>query len=454
MGFFDLFYTTIPTAKPAEPFKQKASSAPIVYPLIGTGGINWLTDNATQYVNAYTTNNNVYSIIKQITDKIAAVPFYLYTIEKDKQKEFKRYKSFNSSNNLMSVEAFRCKTTSMKEVDNHIIMNLLENPNPKQGWSDFVKEALGYKLLTGNAYIYGSKPEFGQNTDKIVGLTALPSQLMNIVSNNTDVEYYNLAGSNQRLEKENILHMKYWNPDYSTSMNQYGMSPLRAGLKVLALNNEAYKAQGDIMANRGAYGMLGAAGDALPEQLEQLKNKFKNAETGEILITSQELKWTQFGQPSDELQILESMGLNLRDLCNLYGFPSLLMGDDSQKTYSNYEQAVKSMIFNCVVPLITELRDNLNKWLVPAYSKAEGKQYYIDFDISVLPELATDMDKLVNQLNLQYWLTPNEKRAAVKYGTLPDPAMDKIYIPQTLVPIEDQGISLNTDPNQDLSDYQ
>jgi len=422
MGFFDLlFYKTTP-----EPIQKKAASAPIVYPLMGTGGVQWYNDNPTQYItNGYASNPIVYSIVKQISDKIAAVPFYLYTVEKDKHKDFKRYKSFNTSNNLMSTEAFKCKASSMKEVDSHAIMNILEQPNPTQGWSDFVKEVVGYKLVTGNSYVYGSKPEFGKNIDKIVSLTCLPAQLMNIVAVNNQVDYYNLSGSNQRLEKENVLHLKYWNPDFSSSMNVYGMSPLRAGLKVMALNNEAYKAQAEILANKGAHGFLSAE-DALPEQLEQLKDKFKNAETGEILITSQEMNWTQVGQPTDELQILESMGLNLRDLCNLYGFPSLLMGDDNQKTYSNYEQAVKSMIFNCVVPLITELRDNLNKWLVPAYSKAEGRQYYIDFDITVLPELAEDMDKLVSQLNAQYWLTPNEKREAVKYGTLPDPAMDKV----------------------------
>lgn len=453
MGFFQYFN---PFTKASEPVTtQKAQSTPITYPLIGTGGMNWFTDNSTQYItNGYTSNPVIYSIVKQISDKIAAVPFYLYTIEKDKQKDFKRYKSFSTSNNLMSVEAFRCKSSSMKEVDSHAIMNILEQPNPTQGWSDFVKEVVGYKLVTGNSYIYGAKPEFGVNKDKIVSLTALPAQLINIISTNNTIDYYNLAGSNQKLEKENILHLKYWNPDYSSSQNVYGMSPLRAGLKVMALNNEAYKAQGSVMANRGAYGMLSANGTESPEQMEQLKDKFKNAEVNEILITSSDLKWTQFGAPSDELQILESMDINLRDLCNIYSFPSLLLGNTNDKTYSNYSEASKQMVFNTCVPLLTELRDNLNKWLVPAYSKADGKQYYIDFDITVLPELAQNINELIQQLEKQYWLTPNEKRAAVKYGTLSDPSMDKIYIPSTLVPIEDQSINLNTDPNQNLSDYQ
>jgi HK97 family phage portal protein len=453
MGLFSTFFKF--QAAP-ELIQTKAVSAPVYYPITGHGGVNWLTDNATQYVNAYLTNNNVTSIVKQITDKVAAVPFYLYEVEKTKQKDFKRYKSFSTSNNLLSVEAFKCKSSSMKEVDSHVIMDILDQPNPKQGWSDFVKEATGYKLITGNSYIFGTKPaDFSPNKNKIIGLSILPSQLMNIVTSaNGDVDYFHLAGSNERWPKENILHLKYWNPDYSSANNQYGMSPLRSGLRVIALNNEAYKSQAEILANKGAHGFLGANEAVGQEVLDELKARFQTAKNGEILVTSQPMTWTQIAQPADELQILESMDINLRDLCNLYGFPSLLLGNTQDKTYSNYETAVKSMIFNCVVPLLTELRDNLNKWLVPAYSKADGVQYYIDYDITVLPELATDMDKLVAQLDKQWYLTPNEKRAAVKYGTLPDPAMDKVYIASGLQPIDEASISINTDLNQDLSDYQ
>lgn len=452
MGFLDYFFERKQAQKISQP-QTKALNQPLIYPIIGNGGVNWMMDNSVQYINnGYTSNPVIYSIIKQISDKIAAVPFYLYEVDTAKQKDFKRYKSYNTSNNLMNIEAFRCKSSSMKEVDSHPVMNILEQPNPQQGWSDFVKEVVGYKLVTGNSYLYATKPEFGINKSKIINLTVLPAQLMNIVVTNGQVEHYNIIGNSQRLEKENILHLKYWNPDFSSGQNVYGMSPLRAGLKVMTLNNEAYKAQADVMANRGAYGMLSATSAESPEQLEQLKSKFKNAETGEIMIVASELNWTQFGQPSDELQILESMDINLRDLCNIYSFPSLLLGNTQDKTYSNYAEASKNMVLNTCVPLLTELRDNLNKWILPAYSKADGKQYFIDFDITVLPELAQNMDSLITQLNNQYWLTPNEKREAVKYGTMKDASMDKIYIPQNLIPIDEQSISLNTD-NQDTSDY-
>lgn len=454
MGFLDYFFYNNKNTTPSQPVQQKAQTPVATYPIIGNTGINWLNDNSQGYItNGYAGNPVIYSIIKQITDKMSAVPFYLYSIEDD--KKLKRYKSLNQSKNLMSADALITKDQALKEVDSHKIIDLLDQPNEYQSWSEFVKNAIGYKLITGNSYIYGSKPEFGQNSDKIVGLSVLPSQLMNIVANGNIIDYYHLSGSNQRLDKDAIMHLKYWNPEYNNSLHLYGQSPLKAALKVMQLNNTAYDTQSSILQNKGAYGMLSDKSGALdPEQMQQLKDKFQNAGANEMMMVSADLQWTQFGQPADDLQILQSMSMNLRDLCNIYSFPSLLLGDDSQKTYSNYEQAEKSLIYNVVVPELTTLRDSLNSWICPAYSKADGKRYFIDFDITVLPQLAKDLDKVVAQLEKMWWTTPNEKRMATSYGEdTKNPLMNEYFIPQNLIPISETSIDLNTDPNQNISDY-
>lgn len=448
MGFLDLFFHT---NKQPETVK-KALQAPIAYPIIGNGGVNWLNDNSQTYItNGYAGNPVVYSIIKLITDKLSSVPFNLYEV-KNSQK-LKSYKSLATNGNLISTKSLVMKEQSLKEVESHPILTLLDQPNPDQSFSDFLKNAIGYKLLTGNSYIYGLKPEFGLNKDKIVGLTVLPSQLMNIIGNQT-VDYYNLSGSNTRIEKENVLHLKYWNPDWNSGLQLYGQSPLKAGLKVLDLSNTAYKSQTEIIANKGAHGMMwDESGTLDPEQMQQLKDKFQSASANEIMMVSAKLGWTQFGIPSDDLQILQQMDLNLRDLCNLFGVPSILLGGDD-KTFANYETAEKSLIYNVIVPELTALKDSLNKWLLPAYMKSDNKQYYIDFDITVLPQLAADMTEVISQLKEMWWVTGNEKRAATNYGEdTSNPLMNEYFIPQNLVPLSEQSIQINTD-NQDLTDYQ
>lgn len=450
MGFLDLFFERKNVHTSVA--ETKASKQPLIYPVIGNGGVNWLNDNSQTYItNGYSGNPVIYSIIKLITDKLSSVPFYLYEV-KNNQK-LKSYKSLALNGNLISTKSLVTKEQSLKEVENHPILNLLENPNPEQSFSDFLKNAIGYKLITGNSYIFGAKPEFGSNKDKIVSLSVLPSQLINIIGNQT-VDYYNISGSNVRLEKESVLHLKYWNPDWNSGLQLYGQSPLKAGLKVLDLNNTAYKSQTEIIANKGAYGMLSdISGTASPEQLAELKNRFQNASANEIMIVASQLQWTQFGVPSDELQILQQMDLNLRDLCNLYGVPSLLLGNSNDKTYSNFEQAEKSLIYNVIVPELTALKDSLNKWLLPAYAKADNKQYYIDFDITVLPQLAADMSEVITQLDKMWWVTGNEKRLATNYGEdTSTPLMNEYFIPQNLVPLSEQSITIGNDPTSN-EDY-
>jgi HK97 family phage portal protein len=450
MGFLDLFFHTNDKAKQPETIK-KALQAPIAYPIVGNGGVNWLNDNSQTYINSYGGNPIVYSILKLITDKLSSVPFNLYEV-KNGQK-LKSYKALSTNGNFISTKALVTKEQSLKEVESHPILTLLDQPNPEQSFSDFLKNAIGYKLLTGNSFIYGLKPEFGINKDKIVGLTVLPSQLMNIIGNQS-VEYYNLSGSNTRIEKESILHLKYWNPNWNSGLQLYGQSPLKAALKVLDLNNTSYQSLNEITANKGAYGMMYDESGLLDEdQMKQLKDRFQSASANEILMVSAKLGFTQFGLPTEDLQILEQMNLNLRDLCNIYGVPSLLLSDNSQKTYSNFEQAEKSLIYNVIVPELTALKDSLNKWLLPAYAKSDNKQYYIDFDITVLPQLAKDMTEVISQLKEMWWVTGNEKRLATNYGEdTSNPLMNEYIIPQNLVPLSEQSIQINTD-NQDLTDY-
>jgi HK97 family phage portal protein len=446
MGFLDFFFYKQP-----QPSQTKSQQPPLIYPVIGNGGVNWLNDNSQSYItNGYAGNPNVYSIIKLITDKASTVPFNLYEIKNG--SKLKAYKALTINSNIVSTKALITKEQSLKEVENHPLLDLLDCPNPDQSFSDFLKNILGYKLITGNAYIYGLIPDIGLNSGKIVGLSVLPSQLVSIIGTNQNVEHYHINGSNLKLSKEQVLHIKYWNPDWQNGLQLYGQSPLKAARKPLDLSNKLYDTQTSIVQNKGAYGMLYDETEALsPEQMQQLKDRFQNATANEIMMVSAKLGWVQFGVPTEDLQLIEQQNLSLRDLCNIYQVPSILLGDDTQKTYSNYEQAEKSLIYNVIVPELTGIRDALNKWLLKDYNKG-GKKYFIDFDITVLPQLAKDLTEVVAQLSQMWWITPNEKRLATNYGEdTNEPMMNKYFIPQNLVPIDEQ--SLNIGNNSNLDDY-
>ena len=47
------------------------------------------------------------------------------------------------------------------------------------------------------------------------------------------------------------------------------------------------------------------------------------------------------------------------------------------------------------------------------------------------------MEKVVRQLSLAWWLTPNEKRQAMKYEPIDQKEMDEIHMLANYIPISD-----------------
>ena len=86
---------------------------------------------------------------------------------------------------------------------------------------------------------------------------------------------------------------------------------------------------------------------------------------------------------------------------------------------------------NTIVPMCCSLRDELNKWLVPAF----GEDVYIDFDITALPELQQDMERMSRILRDANWLTFDEKRVAMNYEEKGG-IYEHSYVNNSIVPLE------------------
>jgi hypothetical protein len=68
------------------------------------------------------------------------------------------------------------------------------------------------------------------------------------------------------------------------------------------------------------------------------------------------------------------------------------------------------------------------------------------------PEMQDDMDKLVGQLSQAWWLTPNEKRAAMNYGLFENTLMEQPFIPQGLMTLAEFQAS-EVDNIDNIGDY-
>ena len=456
MGLFDF----LKGGKPQQPVTVQKSIDPAIARMLNMAlakGPVFGEDSFQTYVDkGYQYNADVYSIVNLITRKAATAYPILYEILDD--RAFQKYKSFTA--NMVKPqdieEANYLRRKALVEVDErHPIIQTLHNPNDFQSYYEFMDNYLGFKLITGNSYVYGVGPVTGPNAGKFKSLYVLPAHLTRIISGGKydPVKGYTIttAYDKQELSAEKVMHSKYWNSDYSVEGSHlYGQSPLRAALRVLQQSNDAQTASVKMLQNTGAQGILydnSADGFLSPEQAAEIQRKYKAEysgpeNAGNIIVTSAKIGWQQLGLSSVDLEIMSAMKMNLRQLCNIYRVNSALLNDPDNKTYNNMYEARKALISDAILPELTSARADFNKWLVEPYNKSEGKRYFLDFDMDVFPELQEDKKEQIQYLERAWWLTPNQKLEEMGYGRSEDPNMDKIYVSIQVQPID----KVNSDP--------
>ena len=451
--FFDKFKSLINTK--SQNTSEQYNRA--IYNWLGNT-IVWNTENDETYINdGYRKNATIYSIINLITKAASTIPYHIY--EKVNDGDYKRYKALSSGigdPNVM-IKAQMLKKHALVELEHTELHKLLERPNPAQSYASWITEMIAFGKLTGNRYIYGIGPETGDNINKYTELYIMPSQIMEINSGGImkPVESYTIEyNGTYHIPAEQMCHIKDFNPYFDgTGSHLYGQSPLKAGLRSMTTNNEAVESGVKFLQNQTARGLLMSdEGDLNEVQAQQLKDKFRkdhqgSKKAGDIIITPKKLSWVNFGLNASDMSLIEQYNASIKDLCNIYNVPVVLLNNTESSTYNNVKEAKKALYQNCVIPELLKIQDELNRWLAPMY----GDNICIEYDFSVIPELQEETDKVVDQMSKAWWLTPNEKRAAMSYAHDEDnPILDEYYIPANLIPASGSDIDF-ADP-QPLAD--
>ena len=418
-----------------------------IYQFLGDT-IVWNREGNDTYIKqGYGRNATIYSLVNIITRAATTIPFQIY--EKVNENDLKRYKALTSStlDTNTIYQAKKLQKHALVELEHTELHELLNRPNPAQSFNTFITEIIAFGKLTGNRYIYGIGPDSGANRNRYTELYTLPSQIVEIISGGlmTPVKEYRIEYNGQySMPAEDVLHIADFNPYYDgTASHLYGQSPLAAGLRTLTANNEAVTTGVKYLQNQTARGLLMADdGDLNEVQAQQLKDKFRQQyqgsnNAGDVIITPKKLSWTNFGLNASDVSLIEQYNASIKDLCNIYGVPVQLLNNTEATTYNNMKEAKKSLYQNAVIPELIKLRDELNRWLTPKY----GENLFIDFDFTSIPELQEENDKVVDQLNKAWWLTPNEKRAVMNYGIDQDTKeMNDYYVPSNLLPIDNSDV--------------
>jgi HK97 family phage portal protein len=387
---------------------QSIKSLPQVsqtYAWVGGFPIYNPTDTIANINNGYVGSDDVYSIVRRIARTAAMVPLKVYKIVDDEQlKNYELVSAVKSTNTQHLVRKQFLKSKALELVpDTNPLQNLLNNPNPSYSKTEFLEGCYTFRLVTGNTYIHTPALEFGRDAGKPIELWIMPSQWTSLQVSDTwprRVIGYRLQLANLiDIPKEEVVHVKYFNPQYSYIGNELiGLSPLRAGSKILDRQIAETDYSVNAFQNSGISGIVSNENMNSDEiekgALGQMKTDFYNEAAGtgnarKLLFTVGKITYTAIGLSPVDMDILNSEVRTFKKLCNLYGVSDRLFNNDATGSEISVDVAYKDLYTNAVLPEVYALRDSLNKYLVPKFNTGSEK-YYIDCDITAIPELQDD----------------------------------------------------------------
>lgn len=417
------------------------------------------------WIEAYQGNTDLYAVASFLVRKAASIPWFVYRKkdEKGSKTALERYKLLTKGigfqGALDQAVAARKKALDENEiVEGTALSDKLKRPNEHQGQDQFFESLFGYRILSGEGNIWVNSGDIEDTDGEPVELQVLPTQFVEIYPDKDDlygIKAYRLAvGGGIVLPKENVLMWKNWRPEFSesTRIHMRGISPVQVAWKTYMMGDNAGSATANMLKNGGSRGALSPQATAgspspilTPEQASMAKKMVNdtlngNANAGNIGVLARAYDYLNFGLSAVDMDVIKVMDLTLHQWCRVLGLPTVLF-DSEHTSDNNYQNAMRDLVTNTIVPMMASLRDELNRWLVPRFG---DNGLFIDFDITALPELQRDMEKMVNGLKSAYWLTEDEKRIAMNYEEKGG-AYASSLVPTGLTPIELIGQEITPD---------
>lgn len=414
---------------------------------LDNGKIVVASDNKTQYIESgYSINELVYSVVNLVTDKVRLPEWRIYKVVNE-QKLFEANRLFKNKwiTGKEYKQALKLKYEALEPIENMNLQvgklaDLLKYPNEEETWQDQIANGCAWKMITGDVFQYSDVLSMGANKGIPNSIELLPSHLMLIRSTNQfpiKAASYELMSFDQAFSKQQVLHEKYFNPNWSVQgTHLYGMSALKAAWKNLNRNNSAKTASLSKFQNGGFEGLLymddqrydAEEGKAQAEALKMRMIHEYHGETnqGKVPISGVKMGYLPTGLSPVDLGIIESEKWDSIMFCNIWGVPPELLGL-TQKTYNNVKEAEKALTTRSALPLLTSRRNALNRKFQTDWG-FKGQNVYIDYDTECFGELSINMKEVMDAISQLSFLTPNEEREAIGWETRQEPEADEVWV--------------------------
>jgi hypothetical protein len=427
------------------------------------GTVTWISDKLASYITeGYQTNDIVYAGVMLIMDKIRVAPWALYQVVDE--QALKQYEAImaSKSENTDWAKARALRKKALEPITNYNrplgkLNDLMKWPNERTTWQDLIADGAGMKMITGNEMMWSNLLDAGANQGLPQEIFNMPAQYLNPIATTAwpqrIVGWQLQSGEVRRFSKEEVLHVKLWNPEYSnTGAGLLGMSPLKPGSRRLTRNNSSKKAGAVQLENNGAAGIVYVDDALVPAtgrdaQRDVVKRGWAKEHAGadnygKLAFSGYKMGYVSVGNTLKDMDLSNIEVNDLRGIFNLWGIPSQLGNDPDNKTYNSLVEAEKALTSRCALPHLTAKRDHFNRKLQTDWG-FKGVNVYADFDMSVYPELQE------NQKDKWEWVSKLVVPEAYKLEMMGLDVPDEL--PKDLILVDSNKITLS-DLVNNLSD--
>lgn len=394
--------------------------------------------------SSFSGNDVVYTIVTTTSKKFASIPKGVFT----DTLPVKRYKS-----SLKYYDPFQVKKEFKSlgtPVEDSEYMKLLKRPNPMMAQDSFFEAVYMSREILGESFIWINRGDSTVSGDarysiKPLELYWLPAQHMELVVDSNDYwgvlgYVLNNSGVKIYLNKEDVIHWKTFNPNFDINTREHlrGLSPMRAGSKLLAGNDASKDAMVAMFQNDGAKGLifnetLDHLDPGQKSSIENVINKKINNRDVKGSIATLQGKWgyIDLGKTTVDMQLLEAQETTFSRFCNLWRVsPNLFLAG---QTRDNLREARKDLITNKILPDTLSFEDELNRVLSKSFS---GQVVVSDF--TSLPEMQYEMADMNIILAAMYdrgIISGAEYREQMGYEPSGQSEHDMYFFKGTMTPI-------------------
>ena len=340
----------------------------------------------------------------------------------------------------LPLNVLQSTDTGSRTAYEHPVYNLIHNkPNPFQTASSFWKSVSAHIDLYGNCFAIVSYS--GAWKPRRIDLISDPNAVTILESENGEA-YYEYDG--KKYQSYEILHFKDLSLD-----GFYGCSRIRYNADTIGYAKKLKKFGSNAIGTKPpGYFTTEATYDTIKKQQEGLSASWNGAiGDGRTPFLPFGLKYENLSINPGDAQYLEAIGASKEDIYGIFRVPPTLAQNYERATFANAEQQDLVFVKYTMLPIITNIEQELNSKLFSESNQTSKTPYYVKFNANAFMrgdfKSRTEGYKTLWERGL---MTGNQVADLEDWNHFPEG--DRRFIPMNMIPLDkvDEFVDKITEP--------